>query len=78
MLEAAVYRANFTTVCLASASHSHAASLTHAHAVVHVLDDLENSVHAGGIGEEFHKPIESSKAMDELEYFTSLNIGVRL
>jgi len=58
-LEAAVYRVNVTTGCLASASQTCAASLDQAHAIVQVLDDLEVSVDAGGFGDGFHGGIVS-------------------
>jgi len=41
-LEAAVYGSNVTAGCLASASHTNAASLDHRHAFVQALDDLQS------------------------------------
>jgi len=52
---------------LASSSYTHAASLNHAHAIIHVLDDLEDGVDAGGLGQGFHEGIVSFLVVKNLE-----------
>ena len=46
---------------------SHTTSLDHIQTIVHVLDDLEGRVDAGGFGDGFHEGIVPLMAVDNLE-----------
>ena len=48
--------------------HAYDASLDHAHTIVHMLDDLEGSVEAGGSGEGFRKGFVPLMSVDYLKH----------
>jgi hypothetical protein len=54
---------------ITSALHAYEANLNQAHAIVHVLDDLEGGIDAGCFGDRLHEGIVPPIVLEYLEYF---------